>query len=465
MSLDLEKPLPPEHRRNGGDEAALEELQANILKPHGRPHAAHLLVRFASAQVQPVRTFVKKIERLVTSAAQQLREAAEFSRSGTSGDTVVGFWLSRSGFRKLEARETPDDPAFQLDGMAGRRRELSDPDPDSAQRDDRLNSLDALVLVADQTKESVEEFIETRIRQLFVQNVIELVHLQWGTVLHNETGQTIEPFGFSELGTNPLLIDEQEMWRANDPASLFFPLKQVLVRFPMNEEAAYGTYFVFRKLEQNVKRFREVEKNMALALTGNASGADSAAAMLLGRYRNGTSLLIHSKQAEHTGVPDNFSYRDFDYAGLICPLHAHIRKANPRGDIADRQGISSWRERDFLIVRRGIPYDDRTHSHAGVEDANQFPEQDVGTLFISCQASIATQFEHIQKYWINGFGDATRQDPLAGQLEPVEQEWPVRGPVALSSVGFRVERCVRLKGGEYFFAPPKSFLRKPAPST
>ena len=51
-----------------------------------------------------------------------------------------------------------------------------------------------------------------------------------------------------------------------------------------------------------------------------------------------------------------------DPDGLKCPLHAHIRKINPRGELDKKSTIlpnSPERERMRRVAHRGIPYGTR----------------------------------------------------------------------------------------------------------
>jgi deferrochelatase/peroxidase EfeB len=60
-----------------------------------------------------------------------------------------------------------------------------------------------------------------------------------------------------------------------------------------------------------------------------------------------------------TADPNDFHY-DLDPVGRQCPLFAHIRKTNPRGDVPRyiRPGTEEF-ERARRIVRRGITYGER----------------------------------------------------------------------------------------------------------
>ncbi len=85
------------------------------------------------------------------------------------------------------------------------------------------------------------------------------------------------------------------------------------------------------------------------------------------------------------------------------------------------------------------------------------------------QASIAKQFEFIQRTWVdnpnfpvsilNPFKKDTGDDPLIGQDRDEGQRWPKKwGEESAGRKTFNFEAAVTLRGGEHFFAPSKPFL-------
>src|SRR2546426_11140521 len=79
----------------------LENLQANILKPHGRKESDHLLVRFAAGP-ETVRAWIREFARReATSARKQLDETGSYHDPGTRGGLVAGFALSAAGYGAL----------------------------------------------------------------------------------------------------------------------------------------------------------------------------------------------------------------------------------------------------------------------------------------------------------------------------------------------------------------------------
>ena len=236
----------------------------------------------------------------------------------------------------------------------------------------------------------------------------------------------------------------------------------------------FGSYLVFRKLEQNVRGFYEREEQLARWLGLKGSAMHKAGALIMGRFRDGTPLTSSTVDGMNEGVPNNFNYAD-DTDGTKCPFSAHIRKVNPRGDSARVQGepsTSNWnpllqdQERRRRIVRRGIPYGVRKVEPKSDPRREQMPTRDVGLLFMCFQGSLANQFGFLQKMWANSpdfVSKNTGIDPVAGQHGqhpcPAPQQWPVKwGKPEMAPFDFR--GFVTMKGGEFLFAPSLQFLKR-----
>ena len=80
----------------------LGNLQANILKSHGRDFARHIFLRFTAAP-DPVKAWIRNtVAPRVTTAARQLETiAARHEEAGVDGGTVGGFFLSAAGYAHL----------------------------------------------------------------------------------------------------------------------------------------------------------------------------------------------------------------------------------------------------------------------------------------------------------------------------------------------------------------------------
>ena len=226
-----------------------------------------------------------------------------------------------------------------------------------------------------------------------------------------------------------------------------------LVRDPHGQfEDSYGSYFIYRKLEQKVRAFKaregeDVKEKDGLAEALKLDDRQRAGALVVGRFEIGSPVTVPPGKADEASLDpaiNNFNY-DRD-PGTRCPLHSHIRVSNPR-----EPG-----KRDFLMARRGIPFGER--SVQDIEHEPIPPVDGVGLLFMAYNNEIARQFEATQL----AANTAARFDGVLGSAHAphVPQEWPTKydDPTAVTKA-FDFGGFAEMKGGEYFFAPSRSFLR------
>ncbi|HSW08401.1 Dyp-type peroxidase [Aquabacterium sp.] len=468
MPIDLSRPLA--WKQAGAEQRAmLQDLQANILKGHGRKHTAHLFLHFSEAE--PARRWLHQLAAQLTSAQQQLRNSETFKRTQRPGGLVTLLFLTHAGYQALGVAPaaTPSDAAF-ADGMAQRRKHLNDPAPKTW--DSHLQGpLHAMVLLADLTAPAVRQARKALLATLPapVQLVGEETGLGMASLLSPSEG--IEHFGYVDGRSQPLMLeediarerDERDGTSVWDPA---FGLDTALVKDPGGRTPhSFGSYFVFRKLEQNVRGFKQAESRLAKALGLTGEDAARAGAMMVGRFPDGTPVVLQKAAGANSPVPNNFDYLD-DAGGAKCPFHSHIRKTNPRGETG-ALGATIEHERAHLMPRRGITYGQRSrHPNAPSQRSADLPTQGVGLLFMAYQANIANQFEFTQAAWANNpvfakSAPRTGIDPLIGQGPAGGQRCPLHwGGTAASprkAVDFR--GFVTMKGGEYFFAPSISALK------
>src|SRR5256886_7622057 len=125
MAVDLRDtyidPARSEYRK------MLENLQANILKPHGRKESDHLLVRFAAGP-ETVRAWIREFARReATSARKQIDETGNYHDHGTRGGLVAGFALSAAGYGALGLLPEDFGGSGQLFPVGMKRRAFSPP--------------------------------------------------------------------------------------------------------------------------------------------------------------------------------------------------------------------------------------------------------------------------------------------------------------------------------------------------
>lgn len=479
MTIDLSKPLAWTHASpEEGD--MLADLQANILKGHGRRHVHLHFLGFAADGANEAKAFLGRLP--LSDALTQLQDARAFRASARRGGLITLCWLSFKGYLALGAgAKAPTSAAFR-DGMGARHALLQDP-AESKWEAPYQRPIHAVILLAHDHEAVLLRASNRLLRSL--PDSIEALHREVGRTYLSQhaPGHGIEHFGFVDGRSQPLMLKEDvdREGQTFDGTSVWNPSigpELALVRDPgAKGPAGHGSFFVFRKLEQDVRAFRAAERRLASALGLKGSDRARAGAAVVGRFRNGTPLVAQSVPGAPKPIPNNFDYRD-DPLGLKCPFHAHVRKVNPRGETAGTIG-SPASERVHAIVRRGIPYGVRLTAPDDVEiPPHACPKRGVGLLFMACQASIERQFEFMQAKWANDAqflspkfvsgGPLTGIDPIMGQLGSNDSSsiseylFPVQwggSPAQAERRPFSMAQFVRMLGGEYFFAPAISTLQ------
>lgn len=213
-----------------------------------------------------------------------------------------------------------------------------------------------------------------------------------------------------------------------------------------------GTFLVYRKIEQDVKKFRE-------DIVGKHGWP--LAEQLVGRQVDGKPLL--NAGDDSLLASDN----DFDFSkdrdGMGCPYASHVRRTNPRTSL-DASGQRGTRDVDqHRMIRRGMCYgpwlDDTDNATA---------TQARGLHFLCYNANIESQFEFVQKNWINNSDfigcPGTLIDPVVGShIAPPKQDGngqndrPGQGGLFVAPARdlpvFDLPSVTTVKGGEYFFVP------------
>jgi Dyp-type peroxidase family len=467
---------------NGPDFAAIAgSLQGNILKSHGRGHTSHIFFRFNTGKEAAARRFLKKYARTKLTTASQQQQVADARKAAlANGQTVretffYGLLLSADGYRFL-GLTPPDDPNFE-NGMKASNANLIDA-PINTWDIGYQSVIHGMILVARGGDNRLQLDAETKrlITSLRLGGLATINCVEKGNGIKNTNGDDIEHFGYVDGISQPkFFTDEIDSLNANGVGTNDWnpAMPSDLVLVPENPAAAdnlFGSYFVFRKLEQNVRAFKMAEQRLGTTLFGrNATPAQKelAGAMVVGRFENGMPVtlaqqdddpVVLAAHGSHVGHINNFDY-SADTDGAKCPFHSHIRKTNPRHE-SPFEGSAA--ERHHTMARRGIIYGDR-FIHPNEVEIDEMPTKDVGLLFMSFQSNIANQFEFIQSTWANnpdfkeenvGKDGVIGQGAFANGLHKYARNYnnlpltPTRG-----FGGF-----VTLKGGEYFFAPTMDFL-------
>jgi deferrochelatase/peroxidase EfeB len=124
---------------------------------------------------------------------------------------------------------------------------------------------------------------------------------------------------------------------------------------PAAELARGSTYGAFRWVYQDVAAFNLLLREEGPRVFGEL-GAEAAeellAAKLLGRWRDGTPLVLSPDRPDPAyAASDDFEFAEADPDGLRCPFSAHIRVMNPRGSALKPAAGTTPK-----VLRRGTPY-------------------------------------------------------------------------------------------------------------
>lgn len=207
----------------------------------------------------------------------------------------------------------------------------------------------------------------------------------------------------------------------------------------------HGCYFVYRKLRQDVVGFRSFLRRNA----GTEAQQTRLGAQLVGRWPDGVPLVLDPQgKLPRPAVTNAFLYGPTDAAGALCPLGAHIRRCNPRDDVA---GVNRHR-----LLRRGMPYGPALPAGVTTDDG-----VDRGLLGLFLNANIRRQFEFILRAWARnpGFRELRGEtDVLLGAAKEarsatLQSDWD---PPVLHGL----PRFTTVRGAGYFFAPGIGGLRR-----
>lgn len=473
-NLSNKDPIKPKEH-----EPMLRNLQGNILKGHGRKYSRCIFLELKSVADLCVR-LGRMADKIVTSAWKQYIESQDFRHYQIPSTMFGNLFLTAKGYEKLGIncdtlkKELGGSEEYFLQGMTKVHKDLQDPDPkttwEAGYKDGRI---DAMILLADNNEELLEREVGKLMTEL--REFSEILAYERGNDLQ-KGGQSVEHFGFGDGISQPILVEpdsgplKDEARKPWDPCA---PLELVLVEDPLvkllqngsaKAEDCFGSYFVFRKLEQDVIGFEHGKRLLVEQLGLKESDHQKVGAMMIGRFEDGTPLALSDNMpVSRTGNRQSENTFNYDGPKGHCPMFAHIRATNRRDGKEKR------------IARRGIPYGKRA-------SWNRLPTEPVGLLFMCFQANIKDQFASIQIQAnkeddpIIGQSPRDQADPLKRNLpaflaqkrklteekfkqENLKQEQAMKQQAMQEQPSFAFDTSwVKLRGGEFFFAPSIPFL-------
>jgi deferrochelatase/peroxidase EfeB len=226
-----------------------------------------------------------------------------------------------------------------------------------------------------------------------------------------------------------------------------------------------GSFAVFKMLQTDVVGFENF-------LQSNKDKIDPEllAAKMCGRWRNGVPLMLSPETDNPEGglAPDQFNNFDYvnadgsgDPKGLRCPVGAHMRRINPRGQPVTGQGKPGGSNNTHRLTRRGMPYGpvyDPAQPYDGIER---------GLLGYFINSNIENQYEFVLGEWVNKaeFAGSVRlnpesKDPMIANQDPEKSIFVVpqaNGAPAIKVTG--LSTFVTTKAAAYCFLPSMTAIK------
>jgi Dyp-type peroxidase family len=433
-------------------ELELEKIQGNVLQGYRFPCAAYVNLRVGNPQ---------EGRRLLRDLRVEVTDAQDWGPDKPPATLNVA--LSHAGLRALGVSDDVLDtfPQEFSQGMAARAERLGDvarSAPDGWEGALRPGLIHLLVIVHARSDERIDVQIDRLYERVGARRNVHVVDVQRAGLLGSDNDSSREHFGYRDGFGQPAIegvLGHQDpgqgvqlsrrRWRSLKPGEFVLGYHDedgVLPAAPVPPFNRNGTFMVYRKIAQDVAAFRRLLTDLARE---HFSGDDEfAAAKLAGRWRDGVPIMLRPEDAGAGYAREElnaFRYAD-DPQGRVCPIGAHIRRANPRDSLYNGDKRTS-RHR---IIRRGMPYG-KTLGHGAVDRT-----AGRGLIFVCFNASIARQFEVVNAWLNNGdvFGLGRDADVLTGSRCVGPAKMTVQGdpPVLLSP-----KPLVWTRGGEYLFLP------------
>jgi len=226
-----------------------------------------------------------------------------------------------------------------------------------------------------------------------------------------------------------------------------------------------GSFAVFKMIETDVVGFENY-------LQSNKDKIDPEllAAKICGRWRNGVPLALSPETDSPPGGISPEQLNNFEYVnpdgsgdprGVRCPVGAHMRRINPRGQPITGQGEPGGSNNTHRLIRRGMPYGptyDPAQPYDGIER---------GLLGYFINSSIENQYEFVLGHWVNDseFAGAVRlppqaKDPMIGTQNSAESIFVIpqeNGAPPIKITGF--PSFIKTKAAAYCFLPSITALK------
>jgi deferrochelatase/peroxidase EfeB len=235
-----------------------------------------------------------------------------------------------------------------------------------------------------------------------------------------------------------------------------------------------GTFAALRVLNQDVPAFEDF---LIRAAQRYNLHPELIAAKLMGRWRNGTPLVLapdmvrgpddaNGNETWEMPTVDEDSLNNFDYApsadrpawsddweGRVCPVGSHIRRLNPRS------AMVMGKPHSRRIIRRGMSY-------GSVYDPGTAADRDAerGLVGYFICGDLELQFEFLLQVWANmdiaTAGMRGTRDPILGDQPDIGGQFVMRTEGRNDPVIFTdLPRLLTTRGSVYVFMPGMQGLK------
>jgi deferrochelatase/peroxidase EfeB len=226
-----------------------------------------------------------------------------------------------------------------------------------------------------------------------------------------------------------------------------------------------GSFAVFKMIMTDVVGFESFLQSQK-----DKIDPELLAAKICGRWRNGVPLALSPETDSPAGGIPLEKLNDYEYVnadgsgdpkGFRCPVGAHMRRINPRGQPVTGQGQPGGSNNTHRLIRRGMPYGpnyDPKQPYDGIER---------GLLGYFINSSIENQYEFVLGHWVNDseFAGAVRlnpksKDPMVGTQDPAESIFVIpqaNGAPPIKVTGFST--FVTTKAAAYCFLPSVTAIK------
>ncbi len=477
------------------------EIQGDIVAGFKKDHVQFLLLTFGDGR--RARRWLGRLRHRIATTKEVAAFNTDFSRArrNSCGDdprTLTAVWravgFTHAGLTSLIGGAPYDDmpagstPEAFAQGMAARASLLGDVGQNAPSGwlfgAPHTAPIHAVLTVAADRLEDLNTAL-ARERQEAASYQVAVSFEQYGATLEGERSGK-EHFGFKDAVSQPAVagFDEPEPGdpehQYGKPGTRIVPAGEFVTGHPTDHRLgpflpdwmANGSFQVVRRLGQDVPGWwAQVADQLKVlkeqGVVPEEAGSEWLAARFVGRWRSGAPVAKHPDTdpgASPTGGDDNDVIFSDDLEGRVTPLCAHMRKCNPRdGLMVNLDDEAPLAQKGALdgrrIMRRGIPYGLPFDPAAGGANGPDAPR---GLVFVCYQGDLISQFEFIQRAWIDTDDFPNRDVPVGRDAllgRDSEVSFPVPGSQGTESVRLSLRQFVKTEGSLYTFTPSMTALR------